>query len=626
MRLVHLLAGAALAASSAWAIAQDAPESLLPQMFQDPAPTPTPAPRPAATSSAAAGSSTRPPAAASTSSPVVQALPGEGGAGAGAVPGEAEADGAGLKRLPTLEELAKMTPEDFEELIGRKVEFDMPPQARRSMDRAGLLDEREGGLPATSLAGESASLIRLALDGNRGVLVSRWGHIALRRALLSRLEAPQGMSPQEFLALRVRLLVRMGELNAARAILQDIDIADYSPALGNAAFDTYTGTADFTGLCPVLATQGSLRDDTQWDVAKSICEAFRGNSNAALSQLDRFMSRGALPKIDLLLAQKYAGAAGKARRAVTVEWGDVTALTPWRYGMAIAVGLEPPAKLIADGGPPYAYATALGPMVGLERRAAAVDVAGAAGVLSNAAMVDLYAQIYADGDIAGDWQERAELLRDAYTLEAAEDRLEAMQSLWKGGANPAARYARKILTAAAAARIAPSSELADSAAEIIGSMLSAGFDANAARWSSVVEKGSDAWAMLVLAAPGQSAVADSGDIDSFVDNDESANKRHSAFLVAGLAGLGRIEQDQVQRYSNDMSLALDGTTRWTQAIDAAAARGDKAGVAILAGFGMQGSGWQRMTPRYLFHIVSALRRVGLAAEARMIASEAIVRT
>jgi hypothetical protein len=48
-------------------------------------------------------------------------------------------------------------------------------------------------------------------------------------------------------------------------------------------------------------------------------------------------------------------------------------------------------------------------------------------------------------------------------------------------------------------------------------------------------------------------------------------------------------------------------------------------VCLLAGLGMQGDGWQRMTPRYLYHIVSALNRVGLTAEARMIAAEAVAR-
>ena len=48
-------------------------------------------------------------------------------------------------------------------------------------------------------------------------------------------------------------------------------------------------------------------------------------------------------------------------------------------------------------------------------------------------------------------------------------------------------------------------------------------------------------------------------------------------------------------------------------------------VVLLAGVGMQGSGWDKMTPRHLYHIVSALAQVGLEAEARMIAAEAVAR-
>ena len=48
-------------------------------------------------------------------------------------------------------------------------------------------------------------------------------------------------------------------------------------------------------------------------------------------------------------------------------------------------------------------------------------------------------------------------------------------------------------------------------------------------------------------------------------------------------------------------------------------------VALLAGLGMQGDGWARMTARHLFRIVDSLNRVGLSAEARMIAAEAVAR-
>ncbi|MBT0667548.1 hypothetical protein HT136_04100 [Novosphingobium profundi] len=630
MRAVHLLAGAALTLTSAWAVAQDSPESLLPKMFQDPAPsaapTPRPAPRPvtpAPRPSASASAQARP-----TSGPVVQPLPqaAPSDAALAAAPTPTTDSGVQFKRLPTLEELARMSPEDFESLIGRKVEFDMPPQARRAMEHVGLFDESEGGLPATSLAGANPELMRLALSGNRGALVSRWGHIALRRALLSRLDPPQGMSPQDFLALRVGLLLRMGEYDAARALLQDVDIANYSPAISDVALSVYLGTADITGMCPIMATQGSMREDPEWDAARAICDAFRGNSTAALAKLDRSLSHREMPRIDLLLAQRYAGAAGKSRRAVTIEWDDVNDLTPWRYALARGVGIMPPAALMKANEGRYDAVTALAPMVGLEQRAAASTRAGAMGILSNAAMVDLYAQIYSDPDTGAEWQGRAEQLRDAYSLPSPAARIKAMRSLWSDTGESGGAYAGRVLTAAAAARISPSADLANDAPDLIGSMLSAGYDANAARWSSVVERGSAGWALIMLSAPGAGQGASSGDVDSFIDADDSAGKRRAAFLVAGLAGLGRIDRSRARSYSNDLALNLDGDTRWTQAIDAAAERGDEASVVILAGFGMQGANWRLMTPRYLYHIVSAMNRVGLGAEARMVAAEAIART
>ncbi|MYL98162.1 hypothetical protein GR702_10325 [Novosphingobium sp. FGD1] len=628
MRAVHLLAGAALAMTSVWVAAQDAPESLLPKMFDEPAPAParTAAPRPAPTRTAAPRpaqpASSPAPRVVATSTPVIQALP-SGAPQSLTFAAVAAKDENALTRIPTLEELERMSPEDFEALLGSKIVIDMPPQARRSIAEAGLLGSDEGGLAMDSLAVQNGRLVQVALAGNRGTLVSRWGHILLRRALASRLQPPQGMSAQDFLALRVSLLLRMGETDAARAVLQDMDIADYTPAVGAVVLDVYARNADFTGMCPVMATQGSLRADPAWGVTRTMCDAFRGNSTAAISRLERDRNRGTMDQIDMLLAQKYAAAAGKSRRAVTIEWDKVTKLDPWRYGLAIGVGLEPPASLMKSAGPSYDYVTALAPMVGLARRAAAADRAAAAGVLSNAAMVDLYSQIYADPDVTGEWQDRAESLRDAYTLQDPAGRLAAMQSLWKVSGN--AGYARQVLTAAAAARMAPSADLADSAPLLIASMLSAGYDANALRWSSVVSAGSRGWGLLVLAAPGTVSGVESGAIESYMDDDDSASKRRSAFLVAGLAGLGRLDEGVAQRVSSETGAGIGGTTRWTQAIESAARRGDAASVVLLAGFGMQGDDWQRMTPRFLFHIVSALREVGLEAEARMIAAEAVAR-
>lgn len=622
MKPRHLLLGAALAATSAltsvWASAQDAPESLLPPGFDRPAPKPSAA-KPAAPKPKPATAAPSAPVAAapvSGASPVVQAVPAAVAAPIGPVTLPAN--------LPSLEALEAMSPDELDAALGLKPKDDIPPAARRAMKRVGLVAEGEGGLPAWNLARQDAGLVRAALAGNSGALVSRWGHILLRRALASRLDAPDGMDPAEFAALRAALLVRMGEGPAARAVVQDVDTANFSPALTQTALDAYVATGDFTGICPVIALQGSARKDKPWQVLQAICDAFAGEGSRAMASLDRLTYYGAMPRIDMLLAQKYAGAAGKARRAVTIEWNGVKDMTAWRYAMTMAVGLQPPAALLKDAGPAYAFTAATAPMLALDGRAAAADRAAATGVLSSAAMVDLYGQIYDEDGTTGEWATRATRLRDSYLAETPADRVAAMRDLWGDTTDPLRRYSRQVLTAYAAARLPVSDAFGEDTGPLIGAMLAAGLDANALRWGSVCPKGSEGWALLALASPNATSV-DGGAVDEFHDNDDSADARKTRFLVAGLAGLGRLPVGTAQDLAKKYGYTFDHQSRWSQMIDKAAEYRNPALVALLAGLGMQGTGWDRMTPRNLYHIVSALNRAGLEAEARMIAAEAVAR-
>jgi len=619
--VARLALGSALALSSALVLAQNAPESLLPPGFDKPRPAPSRAAAPAARPASAPvtvtrGSSSNNSGAASIAVPVVQQVP----TAAAAAPGLP----AGV-RIPTLQELEAMSPDELDELLGLKPRSDMPPAARRSLKQVGVLADYEGGLPAGSLARQSGALVRAALDGNKGQLVSRWGHILLRRALASRLDAPLGMNPADFAAARAALLVRMGEGEVARAVVQDVDAVNYTDSLTRAALDAYAFTADITGICPAVTVQGGARKDPEWRVLRSVCQAFQGGGTAAMAQLDRMQGGGVWPKIDMLLAQKYAGAAGKARRAVTIEWDGVTEMTPWRYAFTIATGLEPPASLMRNAPDRYAYSAALAPMVPLTTRAEGADKAAAAGILSSAAMIDLYSQIYAQDDITGDWADRAGLLRTAYTGEAPSDRMSAISQLWDTGKDSRVRYSRMVLTAYAAARMPVQDAFADQSADLVASMLAAGLDGNALRWSSQAEVGSLTWAQLALASPNRGNPVASGALESFYSDDDSDNYRKSRFLLAGLAGLGRVDQTTASDFASKLEINFNRQTRWTRLIDQAADVNNPALVCFLAGVGMQGDGWDKMTSVHLYHIVSALNRVGLSAEARMIAAEAVAR-
>lgn len=605
MRRGVLLAGAALALTSTLALA--APESLLPGQYDDPAPAPAPRPAPAPTAAA--------PTPLPGSSAVIQPIPGlDSGV---AVP---QAPVVLPPNFPSLAELEKMEPDEIDELLGLKPKFDIPPAARRAVRQVGVIDAAEGGFAAGLLDEQPPELIRAALAANRGPLVSRWGHILLRRALASRMDAPRGMNPVTFAALRAGLLNRMGEADTARALVQDIDSANYDTALASAAFDAYLATGDLLGMCPVALLKSTLRDDPEWMMTRWICAAYAGNAREAERQLQRMLYYGEAPRIDALLAQRFAGAAGEGRREVNIEWDGVDELTPWRFSLSRSLGVELPDGLRGGAPARFDFADAVIPAVPLQDRAAAADLAGARGILSSSAMVDLYSQAFAEA-IAGDARTRATTLREAYVAQDPAARLAAMQELWGSGND----YGRMVLTAYAAARLPVSDALADDAGPIVGSMLAAGLDRNAMRWGTAVPEGGLAWALLALAQPERSAQIGSGAVGSFIDDDDSDEQRKSKFLVAGLAGLGRLDAGSTSSLASQLELNFNRESAWSRKIDRAAELGNPALVALLAGLGMQGNGWDKMTARHLYHIVRALDRVGLNAEARMIAAEAVAR-
>ncbi len=625
LRARLIVAGLLAATPAAVLMAQESPESLLPPGFDEPAPAPaprpTPAPRPAPAPRPMPAQPRTPAPAPQTgdavSRPVVQDVP-DAPSAAERQQSRAEAAREMLDRLPSLEELEAMDPDELDELLGLKPTFDIPPAARRSPERVGLLNPEEGGMGVGAVANTRALFVRNVLRGTRGPLVSRWGHIALRRALASRMAPPAGMDGVEFAALRAALLNRLGEPVVARALVQEVDTADYSQPLISAAYDAYLGTGDFTGACPMLRLHGATRDDDQWELWRAICSTYSGEGGG-MDRIERAVRRGGEGRFDALLAQKYAGAVGRQRRAVTLEWDEVEQLTPWRYALATATGAEVPEGLTAAGGPRFGLLAALSPSVDIVTRAAASDLAARRGIFSSTAMVDLYSQIYDDTELSGDEAARASLLREAYVGTPAE-RLEAMQDIWGEGED---RYARQVLTAYAAARMPVNAEMADAAGDLIASMLAAGLDRNAVRWASVVPVGSDGWAQLALAAPSRGAPVGESDIRSFMENDGSGQR--SRLLVAGLAGLDRMAPAKMNELSGDLGFDLSRQTAWTRAIARAGERDNAALVTMLAGLGMQGSSWAKMTPLHLYHIVSAMKAAGLEAEARMIAAEAVAR-
>jgi hypothetical protein len=498
--------------------------------------------------------------------------------------------------------------------------FSIPEGSARPTDLVGPLGPANFGLGEGAFGNSNGPLYAALMRRLDAPLPSRWASILLRRALLSRLAVPPGVAPVDWVAERAALLLRMGEADAARMLVQAVDVEQYTPRMVEVAAQTALATADPAALCPLVAPARSWSNDPVWILADGMCAALEGESARATALIDQARDRAGTG-IDLLLAEKVVGAGAESRRAVDIQWEGVDAIDPWRFGLASAVGLAIPDRLIDDASPQIRAYLARAPMVPLDQRLEAASVAATLGVFSSHSMVELYSLVLDQTDPNDVRGSLAERLRTAWVDPDVSARMAALRNLWTDNVAPRDRYARSILTAGAAARIPPSADLIDDTDALIAAMLSAGMDREAARWAGIVEQageGSRAWALLAVGAP-TPVVGDR--LAAFASADDSPGRLRARLLAAALAGLGRINAEQAA----GAGFRPGGDDVWTEAIDQAARERAPGAVALLAGVGMQTQSWRGVTPAYLFRIVRALRAVGHEYEARMIAAEAVAR-
>jgi hypothetical protein len=506
-----------------------------------------------------------------------------------------------------------------------------PKFARRDPFTAGPLDP--AGTPiGTNVWGQAnGAFLSSLMRGMDTPIASRWVHIALRDALLTAARAPGGVNPVDWAAERAWLLLRMGEADAARMLVASVDTDRFTPKMVQVATQTALATSDPLALCPL--TDGMRKVEPRiLPLVQAICSGLNGEPESAAAQVESARRRGPVGGIDLALAQKVVGATADTGTAATIEWEPVDALTSWRYGLATATGMSPPKRLMDSASPQLRAWYARAPLVSFQDRLESARIAAGLGVFSSQALIDFYSAIYDltdPNDLGGTdaWQ-----LRLAYAGRDEETRLKAMRHLWELGDNPLQREASRALLASAAARIRPDKDLQDDAPRLIASMLAGGLDSDAARWGNAVRQMDDepadrAWAMLALGAPDAAAIdVSAGRVNAFIGRDKSKDRQRSAFLVAGLAALGRIDAGTASRLNSRYDLHIERSSRWTQMLDAAARRDQSGSVLVLAGTGLQARDLASVPSAHLFHIVMALRNSGLEFAARMVAAEALART
>ena len=577
------IAGAAGLALTLPALAQQA----------QPQPTPTPAPQPLAQ-----------PGGEPATSPVGELSTG---------PGESETT---LEDLTTAQ-LQPPTP---------PVEY--PANARRDPNVVGALDPRQAGLGASPWGGASGTFLSTLMRRMDTPIASRWAHIALRDALLAKTRAPRSVNPVDWVAERAWLLLRLGEADAARMLIAGVDTDRFTPKMTQVAVQSALANADPPALCPledgIRKYDGAIRA-----LVSAICASLSGEPESAFAQIDDARRHGRIGGIDLNLAEKVVGAAGGGR-AATIEWDPVDRLTAWRFGLATATGMAVPDRLLRSSSPQLRAFQARAPLLTADQRLDSARIATGLGVFSSQSLIDLYSAIYDStdpSDLSGTdaWQ-----VRQAFVGRDTETRIAAIRKLLAIGKGGLEKEGARALAARAATLVTPDAKLGDDAPELISAMLSAGYDEAAARWIPVLGKLDDAqsdrcWAMVALGAPNIADVGSSR-LNGFIRRDKSPDRVRSALLVAGLAGLGRIDDNSANSLNRRYGLGLSRQSSWTRMIDAAAGRGQAGTVLVLTGTGFQTSRPDQLPAAHMYHAITSLTRTGQDFTARMIAAEALSRT
>lgn len=503
-----------------------------------------------------------------------------------------------------------------------------PGWARRDPSTVGPLSPRDANLGDDAWGDANGPFLSTLMRQMDTPLASRWAHIALRDALLAKMHAPNDIHPIDWVAERAWLLLRLGEADGARLLIDDVDTDRFTPKMVQVAVQSALANSDPAGLCP-LEDGIKQYDPGILRLVEAMCASLAGEPDTGAAMIDQARRFGRIGGVDLTLAEKVVGA-GANGRATTIEWDPVDSLTAWRFGLATGTGAVPPDRLIDTATPQLRAFEARAPLLTPQQRLPSALIAAGLGVLSSQTLLDLYSSIYDSTDPTDLPTTDAWQVRQAFVGKDAETRLDAIRKVLGTGKQGLQKEAARALAARAATMVTPDAKLAKDAPELIAAMLAGGYDRAAARWIPEVNRmddqdGDRCWAMLALAAPNIADVGTSR-INSFIKRDISKDNVRSALLVAGLAALGRISTDTANSLNRRYGLGLSHVTSWTHAIDAAAAKGQGGTVLVLTGTGFQTPAFDQVPSAHLYHAVAALNRTAQNFTARMIAAEALSRT
>lgn len=460
---------------------------------------------------------------------------------------------------------------------------------------------------------------------------SRYQHIALRRLLLTPAKPPAGADPVKFLNARAHLLLRMGEVEAAKIVLNTLPQTAFNRQSYAVAAQAHMAALDLPGACPLATRAIVFSPDAQWPLISGVCSALQGDEGGAALGLDIARQEGKVNRFDLMLAEQMVTALSGGGRGGEIAWPDNGKFTSYRVGGVYSSGQRFPRKALLTAPSVVQSWLARSGAIDSDTRWALAWTATARGVMSAAEFSSLWALR------GGVMDERARAYRPegvfqrAFAAPSLMVRRTAFAQLLSMGKSEAGLAAMWSLLAAPAAAYPPADpatvKTADQAAfapMAVRAMIMGGRSADALKWWPVLANSKSAeaskiWALLLVANGNKALPISQARADAWADAQSGdAKTRRIEMTFAVLQGLGyRLKAP----FGKNPSLQDDGVL-FEKLADAVArkARGE---VVLLSQLAL-GPNWSQCNASVLYTILRAYLAVGLDAEARMIGAEAMI--
>ena len=559
------------------------------------------------------------------------------------VPGPAFGDPAPVQLTPPPPPTPK--PEPPPAVVGEGAIVVLGELADVDPSVVGLLDESQGGLGTTMWAGSDRTRVeRLLPRLPMGTLSPAMQDLA-RRLLLSTAEVPLGQ-PQvpSLLGLRVERLMAGGRVADVNELLRLAAASLDDPAFARAEVDGFLLEGNNSAACEKVSNMVRGGASTYWIKNLAFCRALENDTASVNLALALLRDQGGADEAFFTLISALSDNPG-------ITLASLIDPEPLHIAMMRAAGKTMPADAVAGAQPAILAAIAEVPNATIDTRLEAAERAEGAGAITAAKLGQIYEAVQFTPVELHNAVQRAQgqsgprvnalLYQVAKISTATIARAAALQSTWSlarqtGGFGTSARVN---LDATRTMHAAP--EVVWVAGDAARALLAAGDSASAWEWldlalSEAAEGNPSAegiavglWPLMQMADPEGAFMRDAERAqnwwEQFSANASPESLEQMALLFTLYGALGSPVPDQAWDPLFDAPLTVEGympSPAVQRGLDEASRSGRKGETVLLALLSLGDVGTVGADPATLFDVISALRRVGLADEARAIALEA----